>query len=158
MAFDLWPSERNDTDVYFQAIYGQFLFVLVVFSEMLLRQTTLSELDKLIVLQCCSQQKKITAIPRIFHVAAPPGPSLVHPNPLFWGEEFCSCLTDLPNIWRFRLFNSWLLFDTGVITNATWSILFYVLIFILCYNLTDLIKAASALKCRLTSPCKSLLF
>ena len=57
MAFDLSDLQKEmvHTCMYFQGIYSQCLFVLMVFSGMLLRQTRNSETAKLIFLQSCSE-------------------------------------------------------------------------------------------------------
>lgn len=118
-----------------------------------------SELDKLIFfLVELLQLIKFIAFPRTFHVAASLWLPSGHPNPVCSEERFHSCLPDLPFTWGFMfLFSSWVLFDTGIVNNATRSISFSVL-FILCYHLRDLVKAAFALKCRYASFCKSLYF
>lgn len=84
MAFDLSDLQKEMVHmcVYFQATYGQFSFVLIMFSGMLLRQTRNSAIAKLIILQSCSQLARFIAVPRIsrnnvFFF------SLGHPNPLF---------------------------------------------------------------------------
>jgi len=57
MAFDLSDLQKEMVHIcmYFQGIYSQCLFVLMVFSGMLLRQTRNSETAKLIIFQSCSE-------------------------------------------------------------------------------------------------------